>query len=194
MMRLRKLPLLMSATGLATALCIAPLHADTDVDFTATVQRDTCQIEIVDGGTVNFATVAPGYFADGITAETDYEGGKDFSVRLLSCPVSDDTITNVTFNFTPQSGMLAAGNNQVFANDLTPEAGGVENVGVVIFTADSPRTNVLNTDGTSRAIFKAPAYSNTTWTFYSRMQKILSTRTVTSGELSSRVLINVIYQ
>lgn len=193
-MCLRKLPPFTLTTGLATALCIMPLYAGTNVDFTASVQRDTCQIEIAGGGTVNFATVGPGYFADGITAETDYEGGEDFTVQLVSCPVSDGAITNVTFNFTPQSGMLATGNNQVFANDLAPEAGGVENVGVVIFTTGSPRTNVLNTDGTSRATFKAPAYSDTTWTFYSRMQKVLSTGTVTSGELSSRVLINVTYQ
>lgn len=194
MMRLRRLTLSALIPGLATALVVAPLYADTNVDFTATVQKDTCQLEINGSGTVNFATVGPAYFADGITAETDYEGGQEFSIKLLHCPISDGAITNVTFNFTPQSGQFAKGNQQVFANDLTQTSGGVANVGVVIFTTDSPRQNVLNTDGSSRAIFSATDYSDTTWTFYSRMQKILSTETVTLGELSSHVLVNVTYQ
>ncbi|EEO2379736.1 fimbrial protein [Salmonella enterica] len=194
MRRLHRLTLATLFSGLATTLFIAPLQADTNVDFTATVQKDTCQIEISSGGTVNFATVGPTYFADGVTAETDYKGGEEFQIKLVSCPVSDGSITNVTFNFAPQSGQFATGNQQVFANDLTTGAGGASNVGVVIFTTDSPRTNVLNTDGSSRATFSAATYSNSTWTFYSRMQKILSNDTVVPGELSSRVLVNVQYE
>ncbi|CAD7560757.1 Fimbrial protein YadK [Citrobacter europaeus] len=194
MMRLRRFTLSALIPGLATALVVAPLYADTNVDFTATVQKDTCQIEINGSGTVNFATVGPAYFADGISAESDYKGGEEFSIKLLSCPVSDGAMTNVTFEFTPQSGQFAAGNQQVFANELTQSAGGADNVGVVIFTTDAPRKNVLNTDGTSRATFNATAYSDTTWTFYSRMQKILDSGTVTPGELNSRVLVNVKYE
>ncbi|MDJ4915210.1 fimbrial protein, partial [Salmonella enterica] len=37
-------------------------------------------------------------------------------------------------------------------------------------------------------------YSDTVWTFYSRMQKIRSAEKVTTGELSSRVLVNVSYE
>lgn len=194
MMRLRKLTLAALFSGLATALFIAPLYADTNVDFTAFVQKDTCQLEINGDGTVNLTTVAPAYFADGITAETDYEGGKEFTIRLISCPVSDGKITNVTFNFAPLSGQFSPENQQVFPNDIASNAGGVSNVGVVIFTTDSPRTNVLNTDGSSRATFAASTYSDTVWTFYSRMQKIRSTEKVTTGELSSRVLVNVSYE
>lgn len=194
MMRLRKTSLFAFSLGLATAPFIAPAYAGTEADFTATVQKDTCQITVDNGGNVNFATVTPAYFAEGITAETDYTGGKTFDIKLISCPVSDGAITNVTFNFTPQSGQFATGNQQVFANDLAPSAGGASNVGVVIFTNDAPRANVLNTDGSSRATFSATAYSDTTWTFYSRMQKVLSSDAVLPGELSSHVLVNVSYE
>ncbi|EEI9466255.1 fimbrial protein [Salmonella enterica] len=194
MMRLYTPPLAALISGLATALNIAPLYADTNVDFTATVQKDTCQITTDGNGTVNLATVGPSYFADGVTAETDYKGGKEFQIKLVSCPVSDGNITNVTFNFTPQSGQFATGNQQVFANDLATSAGGAANVGVVIFTTESPRNNVLNTDGSSRATFAATTYSDTSWTFYARMQRILSNDAVVPGKLSSHVLVNVSYQ
>ncbi|QPN38551.1 fimbrial protein [Salmonella enterica] len=173
---------------------VTPLLADTNVDFTATVQKDTCQITTDGNGTVNLATVGPSYFADGVTAETDYKGGEEFQIKLVSCPVSDGNITNVTFNFAPQSGQFATGNQQVFANDLATSAGGAANVGVVIFTTESPRNNVLNTDGSSRATFAATTYSDTSWTFYARMQKILSNDAVVPGKLSSRVLVNVSYE
>ncbi|EAS1760729.1 fimbrial protein [Salmonella enterica] len=180
--------------GLMAALLSAPLRADINVDFTANVLKDTCQIALNDGGMVNFATVAPAYFADGITAETDYPGGKEFTIKLLSCPVSDGAITNVTFDFVPKSGEFASGNQQVFTNERPQSEGGAENVGVVIFTSGSPRTNVLNTDGTSRATFQAPRYSNTNWTFYARMQRVNNNEAVTPGELSSYVLVNVKYE
>lgn len=193
-MHLRETFLFALSAALGSALSAAPLYADTNVDFTATVQKDTCQITVDGNGTVNLSTVGPSYFADGITAESDYKGGKEFSVKLISCPVSDGAITNVTFNFTPQSGQFAAGNQQVFANDLATSAGGAANVGVVIFTTESPRKNVLNTDGSSRATFAATTYSDTSWTFYARMQKILSSDAVVPGKLSSRVLVNVEYE
>lgn len=194
MMRLHRLTLSALISGLATTLFITPLYADTEVDFTANVLKDTCQLEIDGNGVVNLATVGPSYFADGVAAETDYKGGKEFLIKLISCPVSDREITNVTFNFLPQSGQFATGNQQVFANDLTVSADGAANVGVVIFTTGSPRTNVLNTDGTSRATFAAATYSDTSWTFYARMQKVLSNEAVVPGKLSSRVLVNVSYQ
>ncbi|HAV0413841.1 TPA: fimbrial protein [Salmonella enterica] len=194
MMHWRRILLFALNAGLVSALPVAPLLADTNVDFTATVQKDTCQITTDGNGTVNLATVGPSYFADGVTAETDYKGGEEFQIKLVSCPVSDGNITNVTFNFTPQSGQFATGNQQVFANDLTTSASGASNVGVVIFTTESPRNNVLNTDGSSRATFAATTYSNTSWTFYARMQKILSNDAVVPGKLSSHVLVNVKYE
>lgn len=193
-MHLRGTLLFALSTGLSSALTVAPLYADTNVDFTATVQKDTCQIAVDGNGTVNLATVGPSYFADGVTAETDYAGGKEFLIKLISCPVSDGAITNVTFNFLPLSGQFATGNQQVFANELAASAGGAANVGVVIFTTESPRKNVLNTDGSSRATFAAATYSDTSWTFYARMQKVLSNDAVVPGKLSSRVLVNVEYE
>lgn len=193
-MHLRGTLLFALSTGLSSALTVAPLYADTNVDFTATVQKDTCQIAVDGNGTVNLATVGPSYFADGVTAETDYAGGKEFLIKLISCPVSDGAITNVTFNFLPLSGQFATGNQQVFANELAASAGGAANVGVVIFTTESPRKNVLNTDGSSRATFTASTYSDTSWTFYARMQKVLSADDVGTGILRSKVLVNVYYQ
>ncbi|EEH95087.1 MULTISPECIES: fimbrial-like protein [Citrobacter] len=180
--------------GLTAALFSLSCHPSIELDLTANIINNTCNIEVSDGGTVTFRTVGLGYFVPGITSESDYEGGEIFSIKLLSCPVSDNEITKVTFEFTPQSGQFAIGNQQVFANELTKSAGGAENVGVVIFTTDVPRKNVLNTDGTSRATFSATSYSDTSWTFYSRMQKILDSGTVTPGQLSSHVLVNVTYQ
>ncbi|EAW0681052.1 fimbrial-like protein [Salmonella enterica] len=194
MMHWRRILLFALNAGLVSALPVTPLLADTNVDFTATVQKDTCQITTDGNGTVNLATVGPSYFADGVTAETDYKGGEEFQIKLVSCPVSDGNITNVTFNFAPQSGQFATGNQQVFANDLATSAGGASNVGVVIFTTESPRNNVLNTDGSSRATFAATTYSDTSWTFYARMQRILSNDAVVPGKLSSHVLVNVSYQ
>nr|WP_024136873.1 fimbrial-like protein [Salmonella enterica] len=194
MMSWRRILLFALNAGLVSALPVTPLLADTNVDFTATVQKDTCQITTDGNGTVNLATVGPSYFADGVTAETDYKGGEEFQIKLVSCPVSDGNITNVTFNFAPQSGQFATGNQQVFANDLATSAGGASNVGVVIFTTESPRNNVLNTDGSSRATFAATTYSDTSWTFYAQMQKILSNDAVVPGKLSSRVLVNVSYE
>ncbi|EAT2186060.1 fimbrial protein [Salmonella enterica] len=194
MMHWRRILLFALNAGLVSALPVTPLLADTNVDFTATVQKDTCQITTDGNGTVNLATVGPSYFADDVTAETDYKGGEEFQIKLVSCPVSDGNITNVTFNFAPQSGQFATGNQQVFANDLATSAGGASNVGVVIFTTESPRNNVLNTDGSSRATFAATTYSDTSWTFYARMQKILSNDAVVPGKLSSRVLVNVSYE
>lgn len=193
-MRLHRPPLATLAAGLFAALLSASLYANTDVDFTATVQKDTCKIEVDGNGTVTFATVGPAWFADGITAETDYSGGKEFTIKLISCPVSDGKITNVTFDFVPQSGQFAENNKQVFANELAVNAGGASNVGVVIFTTRSPRTNVLNIDGTSRATFSPGTYSGTDWVFYARMQKVLEGEAVGTGKLASRVLVNVRYE
>ncbi|HIC6516192.1 TPA: fimbrial-like protein, partial [Salmonella enterica subsp. enterica serovar Newport] len=63
MRRLREPTLATLFSGLATALFSATLYADTNVNFTASVQKDTCQIKIDGNGTVNFATIAPAYFA-----------------------------------------------------------------------------------------------------------------------------------
>lgn len=104
MMRLRRFTALIP--GLATALVVAPLYADTNVDFTATVQKDTCQLEINGSGTVNFATVGPAYFAGRHYCKPlIMKAVKSFQLNL-NCPISDGAITNVTFNFTPKAASL----------------------------------------------------------------------------------------
>ncbi|MDE9617637.1 fimbrial protein [Citrobacter freundii] len=183
--------------GLISAL-LPLLSYSQDVDLTATVTNNTCRIEISNNGVVNLPTVKPGYFADGVTAETDYPGGKEFAIRLVECPISDGKISQVMVNFTPQDGSQPMDNPQVFANDLTVNDEGVKNVGLAIFTnqPNTSRTNVLNTDGSTRAIYPVTAehYQNSLWPFYARMQKIVSAENVSSGLLTSKVLVNISYQ
>ncbi|MBA3112977.1 fimbrial protein [Salmonella enterica] len=185
-------------SGLVLALFSCAGYADQDVDITATVINNTCHLEVGNNGVVRLPTVQRDYFADDVTAETDYPGGKEFSIQLIDCPVSDGKISQVTINFSPQVGAMPAGNAQVFANDLAASDNGAKNVGLAIFSsqADTPRANVLNSDGTTRAIYPVTAenYKNSLWTFYARMQRILNTETITSGLLTTNVMVIISYQ
>lgn len=120
-------------SGLATAFLSRPGYADHNVDVTATVINNTCRLEVNDNGVVRLPTVKLDYFSNEITAETDYAGGQNFTLRLVDCPVSDDKISQVLFTFSPQQGALPADNLQVFANELAQNNDGAKNVGVVIF-------------------------------------------------------------
>lgn len=183
--------------GLSAILYVVPGHATQDIDLTATVTNNTCRLEVNDNGVVRLPTVNLKYFADNITAETDYPGGKEFTIRLVDCPVQDGNISQVMMNFLPQTGSFPAGNSQVFANDLAANDYGAKNIGLAIFTnqPNVTRTNVLNSDGTSRVIYPVTAenYKNSLWTFYARMQRILSADNISSGLLSSKVLVSISY-
>ncbi|WDY19924.1 fimbrial-like protein [Salmonella enterica] len=185
-------------SGLATAFLSRPGYADYNFDVTATVINNTCRLEVNDNGVVRLPTVKLDYFSNEITAETDYAGGQNFTLRLVDCPVSDDKISQVLFTFSPQQGALPADNLQVFANELAQNNDGAKNVGVVIFSAQSNATrfNVLDVNGMSKAIYSLPDsnYSNSQWTFYARMQKIVSMEDVSSGLVTARVLVNISYQ
>ncbi|TRH71778.1 fimbrial protein, partial [Salmonella enterica subsp. enterica serovar Mbandaka] len=86
-------------SGLATAFLSRPGYADHNVDVTATVINNTCRLEVNDNGVVRLPTVKLDYFSNEITAETDYAGGQNFTLRLVDCPVSDDKISQVLFTF-----------------------------------------------------------------------------------------------
>ncbi|ENO0515884.1 fimbrial protein [Escherichia albertii] len=186
--------------GLATALVLSQCYAGQDLDLTASVINTTCQTKISDGGAINLGTVNLSYFPDSVTAETEYGGGKTFSIEVMGCStnVLSTTPSQLKMNFIPQSGHLAGGNSQVFANDDEQVSTGAKNVGIVIFStqAGAQPYNVLTQNGTSRAIF--PIISNvlisSTWTFYSRMQRVVNSLALQPGEVKSRVLVDVYYE
>lgn len=185
-------------SGLATALLSQPGYADQNVDVTATVINNTCQLEVSDNGVVNLPTVKRDYFADSVTADSDYPGGKNFTLRLIDCPVSDDQISQVMFTFTPQEGAMPVGNLQVFDNTLAQSTAGAKNVGIAIFSdqVSDSRFNVLDVNGAPKTIYSLPGgnYSNSTWRFYARMQKIIGAQDISSGLVTARVLVNIYYQ
>lgn len=184
--------------GLATALCCLPAHADQDVDLTASVLTSSCQIAISNGGAVDLGTVNLDYFADGITAETDYPGGKNFTINVVSCDALSDTQSQIKIDFQPQSSPFAPGNKQVFTNESEQQTLGAKNVGVVIFSAqdNAPKFNVLDTNGQSRAVYAAtPAQAvPSSWTFYSRMQRVDNSIAPSAGQVRTHVLVNVYYE
>lgn len=181
-------------SGLLAALFSVQSYADHNVDISAVVTSDTCQLTISHDGIINLGAVGLDYFADGITAETDYQGGKNFTIDMVDCPANNENVSQIIFDFTPQSGQLAEGNNQIFSSEYPKESAGADNIGVVIFSTQGTRENVLNSDGTTRATYALLPQTGSSWMFYSRMQKIADNVSITPGLVSSRVLVNVTYK
>lgn len=188
------------AAGLITALTLSQCYAGQDLDLIASVTNTTCQTEISDGGAINLGTVNLSYFPAAVTAETDYGGGKTFTIKVLDCNTATQstTPTQLKMNFIPRSGHLAEGNLQVFANDDEQVSTGAKNVGIVIFSTQTGAQpyNVLAQDGTSRTIFPITPDDliSSTWTFYSRMQRVVNTLAPQPGEVKSSVLVDVYYE
>jgi P pilus assembly protein, pilin FimA len=185
-------------SGLGAALFTSSGYADQNVDITANVINNSCQLEVSDNGVINLPTVRMDYFSDNITAETDYPGGKEFSVQLIDCPTRDELISQIAFSFTPQNGTMLAGNPQVFNNELKQQTIAADNVGIAIFSAqdNAPRENVIDAFGSSRVAYILPSqkYSNSTWKFYARMQKIIPGENIKPGLVSSHVFVNIDYK
>ncbi|MEL4867292.1 fimbrial-like protein [Pantoea agglomerans] len=170
-----------------------------DVNIRANIVANTCKIN-VSGGQVQLPVVPRSWFfnTDGsnkYSANQD-AGGTRFSVQVTDCDdIASGAASKLHFSFTPQSGSLAMGNNQVFANDKEQESDGAKNVGIVIFS-DAFHQNVLSQDGTSDVIFDVTSKQNnfaylTDYAFYARYQNIGQ---VTSGRVTSNVLVSVIYE
>ncbi|WP_252152187.1 hypothetical protein [Enterobacter sp. SGAir0187] len=94
------------------------------------------------------------------------------------------------FSFQPQTKQWPIGSRQVFINETSVTEGGADNTGVVIFSK-ALNTNVLNSDGTSNVALDAGTEWATEYDFYARLQ---NTGPVTSGKVTSRVLVNATYQ
>lgn len=171
-----------------------------DVNIRANIVANTCKINVSGGGQVQLPVVSRSWFfnTDGsnkYSANQD-AGGTRFSVQVTDCDdIASGAASKLHFSFTPQSGSLAMGNNQVFANDKEQESDGAKNVGIVIFS-DAFHQNVLSQDGTSDVIFDVTSKQNnfaylTDYAFYARYQNIGQ---VTSGRVTSNVLVSVIYE
>ncbi|TGB70011.1 fimbrial protein [Escherichia sp. E4930] len=183
--------------GLTTALCAPFCNADQDIDLTAQIVSSTCQVAL-DNNVVDLGTVTLDYFSDNVTPETDYAGGKTFTVKVVSCDNLQTTQSQIKLDFQPQVGAFAPVNNQVFSNEYESQSTGAKNVGVVIFSAqpNKPTFNVRGTDGKSKAIYSIPSTQviPSTWTFYSRMQRIDNTLMPAAGLVRSQVVVNVYYE
>ena len=171
-------------------------HADNEVEIRANILNTSCEISLDNNGLVALGTKDIDYFARGITPEDPYQGGSTFYVRVKNCmPVSGKEPSKITLNFSPLSGRFATGSAQIFPNDATP---GAQNVGVVIFSTQDPShiVNVMNPDGTPRSQYDVTAatYQDSMYTFYARMQKVVSAQSITGGPVKSSVLISVYYE
>ncbi|HCA3431581.1 TPA: fimbrial protein [Salmonella enterica subsp. enterica serovar Ball] len=183
-------------TLLAGLCCLPGLSqaADLDANLNATIVDTTCKLTVGNGGNVYLPTVMRSWFynADGSDryTPTDEAGGTPFTIHVDDCPLSSG-LKQLTFRFSPQSGFWS-NQNQVFKNDAT--AGAAENVGVVIFSGDY-KTNVLNNDGSSAVAYdvtdKSSAEYLTDYQFYVRYQ---NTGAVSSGIVTSNVLVDVTYK
>ena len=184
--------------GLVTALVTPFAYAGQDVNLTAQIVASTCQVEVSNNGVVDLGTVTLDYFADNVTPTTDYAGGKTFNVNVVSCDNIQTTQSQMKLDFQPQAGSLAQVNNQIFSNEYEQQATGAKNVGIVIFSAQPNQQafNVRGTDGSSTAIYSvAPGNAvPSTWTFYSRMQRVNNALPPESGMVRSQVIVNVSYE
>lgn len=119
--------------GLVTALCSPVSLANKDVDLTANIVSSTCQIEINNNGVVDLGTVTLDYFSNNITPDTDYAGGKNFTVNVVSCDNLQTTQSQIKFDFQPQTGSLAQANQQVFSNQYELQSIGAKMLGLLFF-------------------------------------------------------------
>ncbi|MEX9252861.1 fimbrial-like protein [Pseudenterobacter timonensis] len=168
-----------------------------DVSLTANIVNNTCRLSVENGGDIYLPTVTRDWFYNSDKSDrlspTDDEAGTPFTIHVDDCYASTTegaTINHLMFSFAPQNGFWS-NHNQVFKNDAT--AGAAENVGIVIFS-DAFKTNVLNSDGTSKVIYDVSGNSDSyikDYRFYTRYQNV---GTITSGVVMSNVLVNVVYE
>ncbi|WP_348994629.1 fimbrial-like protein [Enterobacter sp. V87_3] len=169
-----------------------------EMEMTANIINNTCQVSIPDNGKVILPIVGRDWFynSDGSPRlqPGDAAGGTRFEIQLKSCAESESGLAKTLhFEFKPQSGKFTESSQQVFANEIPDAGGGAENVGIVIFS-EKDNTNVVNTSGTSNVIFDVSDQTEsqylTNYNFYARYQ---STGIVSAGKVITSVLVNVIY-
>ncbi|AZT34375.1 fimbrial-like protein [Salmonella enterica] len=186
--------------GLAAGQWPAVSYADDglDVNFSARIVNNTCQISLANGGDITLPTVMQSWFynsdgSDRLQATTD-AGGTPFTIQVVQCDAvssSGNSLQSLHFQFAPQSS-TTSGDWQVFINEAGNEA--ATNVGVVIFS-ETYRANVLNGDGSSDVEYDVRGKSTsdylTDYAFYARYQ---NTGKVSSGKVLSNVVVSVTYE
>lgn len=169
-----------------------------EMDMTANIINNTCQVSIPNDGKVILPIVGKGWFynSDGSPRlqPGDAAGGTRFEIQLKSCADSESGLAKTLhFEFKPQSGIVIGSSQQVFANEIPASGGGAENVGVVIFS-EKDNTNVVNASGTSDVIFDVSNQTEsqylTNYNFYARYQ---DTGIVSAGKVTTSVLVSVTY-
>jgi len=191
-----------SLLALILASLSVPGFADTtgiDVTLSASIMTNTCELSLPEGGNIQLPVVPRSWFYNPDGSDrfkpTDDAGGKKFTVQVTDCGGNtlgkDNTLH---FTFRPQSRGIAS-QKQVFVNERENAPEGAKNVGVVIFS-EASHQNVLQSDGTSDVIFNNASSQSAdnylTWyTFYARYQ---NTGEVSSGRVTSNVLVSVTYE
>ncbi|MEO3989983.1 fimbrial-like protein [Pseudocitrobacter cyperus] len=180
------------------ALLISPLftRADVNVEITAHIINTTCEFSFDRGKYVNLGDLGVNDFDNSVTPEDLHGKGSPFYITVKDCaPVGGVNPTKMTIDFQPVSGSMSPYSKQIFANE---DSNGAQNIGVVIFSTHDPNNifNVMNIDGTPRSVYDVtPAdYTNAHYSFYARMQKILSAQPITPGAVQSRVQVTIYYE
>lgn len=167
-----------------------------NVNMTANIVENTCQISLSNNGAVNLPFVSRGWFynSDGTSRlqPNDAAGGTLFSVNIESCTGDASSMKSMTFRFQPQNGIWPAESKQVFINDAASASGNAQNVGIVVFSSSDNR-NVVESDGSSAVVVDVTTSpgDNAHYDFYARYQNI---GLVTAGKVISHVLVDAIYQ
>lgn len=187
-------------TSLFLALLFAtssPVYAGLDVDMVANIKNSTCKSGLSNLGNIDLGVVGVDYFSGNVAPEDDYPGGREFTITVTDCahPGFWKCVNQLHINFKPLNGVMATGSQQIFANE---NVAGAQNVGVVIFSTQDPANifNVLTPAGSSRSIYPVMTadLNNSSWKFYTRMQKINPVLNVMPGQIISHVLIDIYYE
>ncbi|MHA1054137.1 fimbrial-like protein [Enterobacter mori] len=178
------------AAGLASSL---------EMDMTANIINNTCQVSIADNGNVALPTVGKPWFytVDGTDRlkPADPAGGTRFTVQVVDCN-GDDSGTGQALHFTfkPQTAQPDGISKQIFNNETPALAGGAENVGIVIFS-EFNNQNVLDAQGQSDVVMGIATPSDQQsylkdYSFYARYQNY---GPVSAGKVTARVVVSVTY-
>lgn len=190
-------PGLVLLIGLATGHLPGIARADggMDVNLTANIINSTCKLTVENGGDIYLPVVMRNWFYNGDSSPrfspTDYAEGTSFTIHVDDCHQSSGGGTGIKqlqFSFSPQSG-FAGNQKQVFKND-DATSGAAQNVGIVVFSS-AFKTNVLNSDGSSKVVYNVGADYLTDYQFSARYQ---NTGEVTGGLVTSNVLVDVNYE
>lgn len=186
------------------ALCLgfptAGLASNLEMDMTANIINNTCQVSIPESGNVTLPTVGKSWFytADGSDRlkPADAAGGTRFAVQVVDCK-GDDSGSGQALHFTfkPQTAQPDGISKQIFNNETPALAGGAENVGIVIFS-ESNNQNVLDSNGESDVAIKITSPSEQhsylkAYSFYARYQNY---GPVSAGKVTAHALISVTYK